>query len=219
MLQTQEHNMDEVKSILKTIELKILEAFKVVKEGFISRDISTLQRVAGILIDIEDLANSADNKAIVVFARFDPKASDLREFATILKSTNELVKISNAIRSYARKLIEHIEVGQDLSHIEIYMQKLLESAGKALDYGLCSSYTDCDLDYDECARLAKVEESKSDEFYSMTLQDIFKHDGNLNQNILKLISIARKLERIADHAVNVAYLKLYAKHGGVIKTF
>ena len=71
-------------------------------------------------------------------------------------------------------------------------------------------------------RKVKVEESKSDDLYSILekniLSDITKTIDQ-SADFIKILSTMRKLERMADRSVNIVQLMIFSRVGGEMKTY
>jgi phosphate transport system protein len=67
-----------------------------------------------------------------------------------------------------------------------------------------------------------VEESKSDDLYALMEKNILDFkilSDDFIANYAKILSTVRKLEKMADRAVAVAKLVLFAKSGGELKLY
>jgi phosphate transport system protein len=67
-----------------------------------------------------------------------------------------------------------------------------------------------------------VEESKSDDFFSLLEKEIMSliiDSKELATEYVKVLGTLRKLERSCDRSVNIANLIIYAKKGGSIQQY
>ncbi len=79
-----------------------------------------------------------------------------------------------------------------------------------------------DCDYEDIYRAVMVEESKGDDLHSILEKEILSRiiiEGDLSIEYVRVLRTLRKLERAADHAINIAKLMLYSKEGGAIQSY
>ncbi len=214
-----ESHLKDISSSLTEIATVIFDAHTLAYEGFQNKNIESLSSVKNILKGIESEANRIDNEIIKVFALFDPGAADLRRLISFLKITNELVRIAENARSYAKNIKEAINTDMKLDVYDEYVLQLHKSAISSIKYAL-TSLDSCDLEYEDFYIRAKIEESKTDDLCSLLEKEIIsraKESGELSFSFVKILNTFRKLEKSADHAVNITNLMIFAKRGGKIK--
>jgi phosphate transport system protein len=71
-------------------------------------------------------------------------------------------------------------------------------------------------------RRVKVEESKSDDLYSILEKNILSDIAKMidqSADFIQILSTMRKLERMADRSVNIVQLMIFARVGGEMKTY
>jgi len=162
------------------------------------------------------LANAVDDNIVVSLALYTPEASNLRELIALLKATHEMVRIGDAARSFAVGMKSAMESQLDIKSLKSFILKLHEVSFRSVEL-VVRGFKEFDMDL---YRAVKVEEEKSDKIYSVVQEEILKQvcgDETLVPTYIKVISTVKKLERAADHAVNVARLILYAHEGGRFK--
>jgi len=220
MLPTYSQAYKEIRDELSNLAKKLLNIHKDALEAFKQKDVEKLGNIALICnSSFEQEANAIDNKIVVIFARYEPEANILRELLMCLKITTEIVRIGNRATAYARLMKEHIVSGFDFSSIDEYVIQLHTSAIKAVEYAI---NWDDDVDYEQQLLKTKTEESKTDDIYSILQKEIFsllKTMNEITESSLKILNSVKKLERVADHASNIASLMQYAKHGGKISLY
>jgi len=137
-----------------------------------------------------------------------------------LKTTNELSRIASSGKNYAKNMKRHIEAGIDFNGIEEYMINIHMAAISALE-----SATDIEKDttgYEKNYANTIVEENKTDDLFKILEKEILKKvccKDDVSENYINILNLVRKFERVADHAVNIAKMFLYAKKGGKIEVY
>jgi phosphate transport system protein len=164
-------------------------------------------RVNHLEIEIEDAA-------INLMALYQPEASNLRTIAMIIKINSDLERLGDHavnIAEAAQYLIPRPAVKPliDLPRMSEFAITMLKDA---LD-----SFTraDADLAYSVCGRDSVVDSLKDQ--ITRELVTHMTSDAATIDRALKLMMVALNLERIADHATNIAEDVIYIVKGEVIK--
>jgi phosphate transport system protein len=144
---------------------------------------------------------SLDEDAFKLIARQAPKASDLRLILAILKANNDLERMGDLARNIGlgvRDLVTHgrlvykEELTQLCEHVRIIVRKSLDSMTRA----------DEDLAREVLNEDTAIDRLKDD--ISAKLRKVMKESPEKVDLAVDLLLITRNLERISDHATNIA---------------
>ncbi len=172
-------------------EHSISLAMKCFEEG----DDTTVKDVRNIEIKIDEYENEIERRCLRLLLHQQPVAKDLRIISSILKMITDLERIGDQsvdiadLSRYTKKLNDNII-------------KMASETIKMLTFAI-DSFVKNDLE------IAKKTISKDDEIDALFLRvrcdiiDILKSEENSENEALDTLMIAKYLERIADHAVNV----------------
>lgn len=156
-----------------------------------------------------------ERDCLKVLALHQPVASDLRRVASVLKVNGDLERISNLARNIAKRVKKlandpgALPIPQELEALA------MEALGQVRD--CLDALTKCDA---ELARSVISGDSRIDRHYRLVmneLKDEIRRDPDRLNTWLRLINTARNLERIADHATNIAEAVVYLKEGDIIR--
>ncbi|MGE4294266.1 MAG: phosphate uptake regulator PhoU [Campylobacterales bacterium] len=221
MLPNYEMQLNDIEQMIKSIAVRVIKAHEATLEGFKKRDVRLLEGIKAVLQNIGEEANRCDNAVVKTLALYEPKADLLRQMVVMLKTTNELIRSGDAAKVVSKRLMIQIDENFDFSPFEEHIEALYAGTLRALKIALLQEGCE-NADYEECVRLVKVEEAKTDDIQDV-LQDIILDHVCKNSadplHYYKMLRSMQKLERVADHAVNMASLQLYAKKGGRIESF
>lgn len=217
MLPRYENKLNEIREMISALLVQIIRSSEETLNAFENGEESLYESARNHLKNLQTDANRIDNEIIKTFALFGPEADELRLLVAYLKMTNELDRIGDGMRKYAKRLEEHCNSGCDLTVLSSAIIQLHKTTINALHYihecltakGLC--------DADELYRKVMVEESKNDDLFSIMEKEILTliiSSGELSVEYVKVLGTLRKLERSGDRAVNIASLLLYAQKGG-----
>ncbi len=151
-------------------------------------------RINQMEIDIDDLA-------IKLLALQQPMAVDLRLIAAALKINTDLERMGDLAVNIAQRAIELIEEPVirpmvDIPHIAALVQSMVQ---KALD-----SFVNKDV---ELAKSVLASDDAVDDLRTASFHELISFMERTKKNIpqaVNLLSVIRNLERIADHATNIA---------------
>ena len=184
-------------------------------KSLVDRDLELARKVVEADEDrVNHLEIEIEDAAINMIALYQPEASNLRTIAMVIKINNDLerlgdhaVNIAEATQYLiARPAVKPLLDLPRMSELSITMLK------DALD-----SFTraDADLAYSVCGRDSVVDSLKD-----QILRELVSYmtgDATTTDRAMKLMMVALNLERIADHATNIAEDVIYIVRGEVIK--
>ena len=175
-----------------------------------------------MLKNTESQANEIDQNILKTFALFEPEAVELRELVAYLKITSEIVRLSDNIKSFSKRMKGHINSEVDFTLLQEHSNHLAKSAFKSIRFAIESLYLKEKEEISDKYRKVCVEESKTDDLYSILEKNIMADlckDIEKSADSIEILSTMRKLERMADRAVNITKLIRFARRGGEIKYF
>ncbi len=160
--------------------------------------------------EINDLHIEIDERVISALALQHPVASDLRLLIMCTRIAGELERVGDQavnICQHAVPLMQprSLEIGDDIPTMAGIVREMLREsmeAFAALDVTLAEKVLDTD---------DKVDDFK-DQVFFRRLKQMIAQPATIPEAI-SLILISRSLERVADHATNVAEEVIYAAQG------
>jgi phosphate transport system protein len=163
-------------------------------------------------IDAKELA--VEDECLKMLALHQPVASDLRFIVTVLKVNNDLERMGDLAKNIAERAVAlaqqpPIDGAQDFRRMAERVRTMVHECIDAL------VARDVDL-----ARKVCLDDREVDEEYKQrlaSLQEVMRGDPRNVERAVHLLSVARHLERIADHATNVAEDVVFLVDGEVIR--
>lgn len=217
-----ENQIGEIRASISELLKKITEANQSSLDAYENPSEELFQTIQEKLNNTSVQGDIIDNEIIKTFALYGPEANELRTLVSYLKMTNEIVRIGEGVKKYAKRMQKHSESACDLTPLNATIIQLHKSTINALAY-----ITECFASIDECniedfyAKIM-VEESKSDDLFAILeteIMEIISAEKELAPEYVKVLGTLRKLERSCDRSVNIANLILYAKKGGEIHQY
>lgn len=180
-------------------------------ESLINADSGLAQLVREGDAAINAMEMSIDEECNRILVRRQPAASDLRLVLSIIKAVNDLERIGDESAKIARLAIDLTEQG-DFSKGYIEIRHIGERVRKMVYTAL-----DAFARYDLQAALAVAREDVSvDMEYSSAMREMITYmieDPRSITRVLNVIWVLRALERVGDHAKNIAEHVVYLVKG------
>jgi phosphate transport system protein len=201
---TQRHfqaDLEQLKARLLEMGGLAEERVRTALDGLINRDSDAVARVLDGDRPINQLHIEIDNRCFTLLALHQPMAVDLRAIVSAVKINTDLervgdlaVNIAEAVVRYTRHapVKELIDIPRMGTIAQTMLRDALDSYVKR-DTALAQSVLDCDDELDA------LKTQVFRELLTYMLQD-----PSTIEPALDLILISRHLERIGDHATNIA---------------
>ncbi|MBA3025374.1 MAG: PhoU family transcriptional regulator [Sulfurimonas sp.] len=222
MISKYDYKIDQVREQIAALLKNIVDASQLSLKAYEEKDTESLKTVQEMLGNVAVQGDVIDNEIIKTFALFGPEAKELRSLVAYLKMTNELVRIGDGIKKYARRMKEHLNSECDLTPLNSTIIQLHKSTVNALAY-ILECFTNLDTcNIEEYYAKIMVEESKNDDLFSILEKEIMGLiiiERELSIEYVKVLGTLRKLERSCDRSVNIANLMMYAKKGGQLSHY
>jgi phosphate transport system protein len=157
--------------------------------------------------EIDQLEKQIDKDGVDILLRFQPVASDLRRVVSAMKLSTNLERIGDqatTIARRARKLNQH----PSLVEVELIKPMYEQALSMFKDSVDAFAREDVDLGCAVVTRDEKLDDLNHEA--SRKLIERMAQDPDQLRGYLNLIFIGRCLERVGDHATNIAEDAVYA---------
>jgi phosphate transport system protein len=197
-------------SLCKIVEDNLQQAVKSIKQ----RDANLAKKVIGEDIKIDHIEVDVEEECLKILALYQPVAVDLRYIITAMKINNDLERIGDLAVNIAERG-EFLASQQEID-IPSYLEGMTEKSQTMLRKSLDALVeTDCDLAHQVCAMDDEVDEMNRRMF--QIVQDGIRAHPEHIESLIHLLSASRHLERIADHATNIAEDVIYMVEGKIVR--
>jgi phosphate transport system protein len=178
--------------------------------ALIQRDSEAALRIVNADKKIDALESEVEKLAVQVIALRAPMANDLRDVVAAMK----IASVVERIGDYAKNIAKRVHVLEEFSGIQP-LSLLPEMARIAAE--MVHNVLDAFVARDAPKAVAVCErDSAVDDFYNSIFRTLLTHMMENPHNITPathLLFIAKNLERIGDHATNVAEMVYFAATG------
>ena len=207
--------IDKLKRLILTLGEMVQDAVDHAITSVVNRDVPLAEKVLLAEEKIDDMEVDIEEECLHTLALHQPVAFDLRYVVSILKINNDLERVSDLAKNIAEQAMflaretKLLEMPFDLNHMARLVKAMLRDALKAMvnvDVVIAQQVIDGDDAVDS------MHESVYDIIFSK-LREMPEYTPQL----IHLMSVSRQLERIADHAVNIAEDVLYTSAGEIVR--
>jgi len=202
------------KDILRMAALAQEAIFKSI-EALKNRDRTQAQVVIDADNKIDELELVVDERCVDLIARYQPMAGDLRFITTGMKINADLERIADLAVDIGQRVLELAD--KPLLKPLIDIPKL-----SAIAQGMVKDAIDAFINKDMAlAKEVIISDNSADQLRNQIcdelVNDFLAKDAASAHRAVPLLLIARYLERICDHATNIAEDVIYMAEGKVIK--
>ncbi|PIQ84782.1 MAG: phosphate transport system regulatory protein PhoU [Candidatus Omnitrophica bacterium CG11_big_fil_rev_8_21_14_0_20_63_9] len=178
------------------------------------RDVAMAEDVLRADEAINRFELAIDERCLRMLALYQPEASDLRFIAMSLKINNNLERIGDQAVNIAQRTIELLKEPSlkpliDIPHLAQLVQAMLKHSVDAF------VQRDTVLARSVCQRDDEVD-ALDDQIFRELLTYMMQ-DHRAITRAVQLILVSRHLERVADHATNIAEDVIYLVEGRQVK--
>ncbi|HEV3393408.1 MAG TPA: phosphate signaling complex protein PhoU [Chthoniobacterales bacterium] len=176
-------------------------------KGLLQRDDSLCVTAIADDEEIDQLEKQIDKDGVDVLLRFQPVASDLRRVVASMKLSTNIERIADQatnIARRARKLNKHPALP------EVDMIVPIQAHAMAMFKDAIDAFAREDVELGRAVVARDKELDYMNKMANRKLTDRMAQDPKALRGYLNLIFISRCLERVGDHATNIAEDAVYA---------
>jgi phosphate transport system protein len=206
---------------IEALKEKIIEMGEFVEDrvyqatmSIINRDKAQAQAVINGDAEIDTIEVSIEEESMKLLALYQPVAVDLRFIIAVMKINNDLERVGDLAVNIAER--SAYLATQDPIEFPFDLRAMAEKAEAMLSRSIDALIN---LDVKEAFRI-RSEDDQVDaynrEMYTRIKDDLLSQPENINA-LLHAVSIGRHLERIADHATNIAEEVIYLVEARIVR--
>ncbi len=206
-------HLDRLKAMIlsfgDTVENAVRDAITAIQH----RDVPLAQKVIAGDKEIDQTEIDVEEECLHALACYQPVAMDLRYIVAVLKINNDLERIADMavnLAEQAQFLAEGPvldELPFDLVAMEANVQMMLRESLQAL------VHSDAELARRVCQADDRVDAVHRGAYDTVARE--IRERPHLVETYIHMLSISRQLERIADHATNIAEDVIYLVEGEI----
>lgn len=192
------------------VEASIADSIK----SLVGRDSALAERVIGGDHKINAMDVQIDEECVKLLALMQPMAGDLRFITTAMKITTDLERIGDNAVNIAERALELNTEPILKPYIDIPLMETI-SRGMVRDSINAFVRKDKKLAMDVIMRDDEVDDLNASVLHELSF--IMTQDPSTVHRAMKVSYVSKYLERIADHATNIAEMVIYLVEGKIIR--
>ena len=203
--------LEGIKNHLLEMGGKVEEQLSAAVQALVDRDTGNAEAIIDADDEVNRMEMEIDDECATILARRQPAASDLRLVVTVIKVNTDIERIGDEAAKIARQAIRlseenvspsnYIEIRHIGAHVTAMLRKALDAFAR--------------LDLELAVEVVK-EDSDVDKEYGSAMRSLvtfMMEDPRDIGAILNEMWALRSLERIGDHAANIAEHVVYLVRG------
>jgi phosphate transport system protein len=203
--------LEDIKNRLLEMGGKVEQQLSAAVDALIDGDSGTAEAIINRDHEVNQMEMAIDDECATILARRQPAASDLRLVVTVIKVNTDIERIGDEAAKIARQAVKLAEEGMspsnyvEVRHIGAHVASMLRNALDAF----------ARLDVDMAVEVVK-DDSNVDKEYGSAMRSLvtfMMEDPRDIGAILNEMWALRSLERIGDHASNIAEHVVYLVRG------
>ena len=200
----------EILTVGAIAEQSVREATRAIEH----RDEALARSVIEKDITLDQMEVEVEESCLKILALHQPVATDLRFIVAVLKINNDLERVGDLAVNIAERALflasqPEVNIEFDFMTMAVKTQEMLKKSLDALvnlDARLARKVCGCDDEIDAMNR----------QMYLIVQEAINAHPDQV-EALIHLLSASRHLERIADHATNIAEDVIYMIEGEIVR--
>jgi phosphate transport system protein len=196
-----QQSLDQLKENLLVMAGLAEQAIQRAIEAYRVRDLSICDLVSRSEVAINRLERDIDQEALDLLAMEQPMAIDLRFILSVIKINADLERVGDSAKSISERVrnMEQMAVAELPVDIPRMATLSAEMVRKSLQ-----SFIDADPELARAVLLMDDAVDTMNRSAYKTLTKVMEEQSHLAPQALNALMICRALERVADHATNIA---------------
>jgi phosphate transport system protein len=209
-----QRDIENLKKKLLSLSAKVETIVKDATVAIERKDFNLAQKIIDNDINIDHAEVEIEEDCLKILALHQPVAIDLRFIIAVLKINNDLERIGDLAVNIAERAV--FLAGQPKINIAIYLVDMAHNAQSMLKESLDALINhDAKLAHKVCAG-DDIVDGMNRQMYLKVQEAILKNPEQIS-SLIHLLSASRHLERIADHATNIAEDVIYMIEGQIVR--
>lgn len=206
--------IDGLKRMISSLSAYVEENVQMAATAITERDAALAERVLRRDVEVDDREIAVEEECLKILALHQPVANDLRYIVAALKVNNDLERIGDLAVNMAQVAVwladrGNLEIPYDLCGLVAKVRAMLADSLDALmerDAALAAKVKAADEEVDDVNR----------ENYAVIRHAIREQPEEI-ERLIMMLRVSHYLERIADHATNIAEDVVYMVNGEIVR--
>jgi phosphate transport system protein len=206
--------LEKIKKMILSLGTLAEERLRLATGAIEDQDVAVAKKIITTDYEIDQMEVDVEEECLKILALYQPVAVDLRFLVAVIKINNDLERIADEAVNIAKRvenIVSRENAGVTFDYatmaekVQLMLQKSLDSLVN-MDVDTAFKVVTMDDEVDEIHRQA----------YDVIKQQI-ERQPEQSGGLINIYLISRHLERIADHATNIAEEVIYMIEGEIVR--
>ena len=206
--------LEKIKKLILSLGTMVEERVRMAVKAIEDNDAVLAKRIIRSDFEVDEMEVDIEEECLKVLALHQPVAIDLRFIIAVIKINNELERIGDQ----AVNIAERVGVTAKRDQLEMFFDysAMGEKAQTMLKLSLDALVK---MDYDQAFSVVMMDDEVDaikEQAYDRIKKAMGEHPDKIGY-LINLLLISRHLERLADHATNIAEEVIYLIEGEIVR--
>ena len=205
-----DEDLDRLRALISEMGGLAEHAIRESMRCLVQRDLDGAAKIVEDDKKLDALEIETEKRAVQLIALRAPMAADLRDVVAAMKISSVVERIGD----YAKNIAKRVPLLDDVTAIEpLSLMPEMAKIATEMVHNVLNAFVERDAD----AAIRVIERDKAvDDFYNTIFRSLLtymmENPGNIGQST-HLLFVAKNVERVGDHATNIAEMVYYAPTG------
>ncbi|MGN0157058.1 MAG: phosphate signaling complex protein PhoU [Lachnospiraceae bacterium] len=207
---TFEHELQELQEKIEEMSHMVEGSYRNLFEALAVKDEAAIAIIQKSDLTINDMKRQIETQCLKLITKQQPVAGDLRIVSSVLKTVTDIERVGDHVSDIAELLLR-INMNK-LSHYSIHLEGMVE-ATKELFMNAVDAFVN---NNEEASHKVITGDDVIDSLFNKVKNDIIeglKSEMKNADEYIDVMMITKYLEKIGDHAVNVAKWQIFRVTG------
>ena len=210
-----QRELDTIKKMILSLGAIVEQRVHRIKQAVEDRDIGLAKEIMHLDHEIDEMEVEIEEACLKIIALHQPVAADLRFLVAVIKINNDLERIGDQVVNIAQRVVRiakrpvapyHFDYSVMAEKAEAMLRMSLDSlVNQDLDLAIKVLHLDDEVD--------KIKDEAYDRIKQAMTDGVTEDIGYM----INLLLISRHIERLADHATNIAEEVVYMIEGDIVR--
>ena len=209
-----EKELERLKKLIYSLSASVEESLELAVKSIQDGDVELANKVIDSDKIIDDMEIEVEEECLKALALYQPVAIDLRFIIAVMKMNNDLERIGDLAADIAKNGIsiqqsQKPRIPLDLHQMSYLVKAIVRKSLDALiniDPYLAREVISDDLEIDTMKAEMKAE-----------IVEALQRDPELAETLMTMLAVTHRLERIGDHACNIAEDVIYMVEADIVR--
>ncbi len=207
--------LDKIKKMILSLGALVEQRVNRIKQAIEDRDVVFAKEIIHLDHEIDEMEVEIEEECLKIIALHQPVATDLRFLIAVIKINNDLERIGDQVVNIAQRVVSIAK--HPVAPYQFDYSVMADKAEGMLRMSL-DSLVNQDLDLAiKVLQLDDEVDSIKDEAYDNIKKAIADGVTEDIGYMINLLLISRHIERLADHATNIAEEVVYMIEGEIVR--